>query len=253
MLTRWALVVMLVAMPAAAQAHEGLMKDSPKLITTQGAAKRAVPVDKVRILLSFVTERGTFGEAGKEGIELVEALQKRLANVEGPTLVSVYGWDLLKQAKISLTTKGRRIDHNLAIELEGIPPGRLHDLVGRVIDQALEVGGRAQLEVQSIEVDLSDAVEQQVRAELMAKASELALAQAKGMAEAAGAQIAGPRYLFANPEYQPMMDMGAEGGFAMMAQRAMPGVAVRKSFRVQAEVPDTLELSVSVVGVFELQ
>ena len=231
-------------------AHEVLTKDSPKLIYVQGSASRSVPVDGVRLLFTFSVEKGTFAEARSAGQEIIEAIRKSLADLKGPTVSFIQGWDLLKQAKISLNTKGRRVDHNVVVELEAVPAGRLHELVAQVIDRSLAVGGK--LELRRIDVYLTKAKEQEMRAALFQEATQHTVQEAQGIAKAAGVQPVGPRYLFATSEVASHTDL-QEQVYGTAGQQFLSSIVVRKSFKVEADVPDQLELSVSVVGAFEIQ
>jgi uncharacterized protein YggE len=237
---------MCAAAPAGAQAHDGPTKDSPKLVHVQGTAERDVPVDGVRLLFSYATERGTFGQAGEDGQAIVAAIRKSVGDLDGPTLTVHYGWDLLRQAKISLSTKGRRIDHSLALELEGVAPGQLHNLVSHVIDRSLEASDK--LELEQIEVYLTDAKEQEVRTALFADAAKQALTHAQAMVGATGAQIAGPRYLYSTDQMVPF----AQADSAREMMMTAGPIAVRKSFNVRAEVADHLTVGVTVLGAFEI-
>lgn len=234
-------------------AHEGLTKESPKLIYTQGKATRAVPVDGVRLIFKFPVEGGSFEAAGQAGRTLVEGIRQRLGSLEGAKLSVVHSWDLVRQATISWGTKGKRIDHNFAVELEGIAPGRLHALVAQVIDQALQAHDKVELE--RIEVYLTEAAEAAARAALHQEAAKTALASAQGIAAASGAQMIGPRYLAAGSELSSPTAAGPSGYFSSerLMKQSLSEMEIRKSFRVRGDVPDQLDLSASVVGAYEIQ
>lgn len=234
-------------------AHEAVLtKDSPKLIYAQGEASRSIPVDGVRLLFRFPIERGSFEEAGHSGQSVVETIRKQLASLEGAKISIVHGWDLLKQALISWGTKGKRIDHNFAVELEEIASGKLHELVAQVIDRSLQTNDK--LELERIEVYLTDSTEQKAQAALYQEAAQVALANAQGIAGATGAQLVGPRYLFATSGVESQTAPRDSDYLSEAIEKKMyRSIEVRKSFKVRGDVSDHLDLSVNVVGVFEIQ
>ena len=236
-----------------AWAHEAtLTKDSPKLIYVQGEASRSVPVDGARLTWTFPTEKGSFTDAGEAGRAIVDQIQKNLGELQGPNVSVIYGWDLLRQSKISWSTKGRRVDHKLVVELETIPPGKLHELVAQAIDRSLQTSDK--LELEHVEVYLTDAKEQEAKTALFKEASKIALANAQGIASAFGSQLVGPRYVFASSNVSTDPRHLDSNGYASQAEAAASySLSLKKSFKVNADLPDRMELSVSVVGAFEIQ
>lgn len=234
-------------------AHDGMPgKDSPKLIYAQGEASQSVPADAVRLIFQFPIEKGSFEEARQTGDMLIEKVRQELSSLQGVKVSIIHSWDLIRQALISWGTKGKKIEHRFAVELEGIAPGKLHEMVSLAIDRSLPVYDK--LEMEQIEVYLQEATEEAAKAALYEKAAKSALRYAQGMAQAAGAQLAGTRYLFASSQVVSQTEperysrMFSEDSAALRR-----GIEIRKSFKVRGDVPDELELSVSVVGAFEIQ
>ena len=252
--TLYLALVMAVAAPSSSgfAQEETHAKKQPKLVFAQGEAKQTVAVDGVRLFFKFPTEKGSFVEAGKDGQAVIDAIRGRLTNLGGAVLSTTHGWDLLKQAKISFSTKGRRIDHDLVVELTQVPSGQLHALVAKVIDESLQASDK--LELERIEVFLTDVKEAEVRLALLAEASKDAKARAEQAVSATGVELSGPYYLWTTSETGSPMEQDSGSGFYKSKRMALAAefVSVQKSFKVSADVPDQLELKVSISGAFEI-
>ncbi len=241
------------ALTLPAFAHEApLTKDSPKLLYAQGETSRSVPVDGVRLTFTFTTESGSFLEADKVRQGIGEHIRQQLASLQGPKLSLAYGWNLIRQGKLATEGSGRRLEHTLSVELEAIPPGNLHALVAEAVDRCVQV--HKKLELERIEVYLTPAKEQELKAALFKEASAAALANAQGIAEGSGAKLSGARFLVANTALPQsvLQEGGLRGVEALASQALTKSFSLQKSFKVRTEVPDQLEVSVNVVGVFEL-
>ena len=244
---------MAVALTLPAFAHEAtLTKDSPKLLYAQGEASRSVPVDGVRLTFTFTTEAGSFLEADRARQEIGEKIRQQLVTLQGPKVSLAFGWDLIRQGKLATEGSGRRLEHTLSVELEAIQAGQLHTLVAEALDRCVQI--HKKLELERMEVYLTPSKEQELKAVLFKEAGTAALANAQAMAEGSGAKLSGPRFLVANTALpqSALQEGGLRGVEALASQALTKSFSLQKSFKVRTEVPDQLEVSVSVVGVFEL-
>ena len=225
-------------------------KEDPKVICTQGEATRSIPVDGVRLFFRFPVEKGSFDDARRSGDELVAKIRSGLGALPVEKTEIIHSWDLVRQAVLSWGTKGKRIDHNFAVELEGIPAGKLHEIVAQVVDRSLPVYDK--LELERIEVYLREPTEQAARGSLYREAAKVALANAKGVAEASDVRLVGPRAFFTNSNVASLTEANVRYKSGLLSEAAS-SFDVRKSFKVRGDVPAELDLSVSVVGVFEIE
>ena len=111
------------------------------------------------------------------------------------------------------------------------------------------------LELERIEVFLTDKKEAEARLALLAEAAKDAKARAEQAASATGVELSGPYYLWTASETGSPMEQDSESR-SYAPKRMMLGaqslVSIQKSFKVSADVPDQLELKVSISGAFEV-
>ncbi len=226
-----------------------LEEKDARAIHVTGEASVTVPVDAVRITFIFPSESGTFEESHAEGKSLFDKIREAVPLGEPLKLETVYGWDLLRQSKISWGQKGRRINQKMTISVEGIPKGELHAFLAKTIDDVLRVDGKIELE--SIEVYLTDAAEEKAKVGLWKLAARKAKIQAKEMADAMGAQLGAVRFI-SNAPGMSDNGQGRDGKMYSMSGE-MGSLRVRQSFKVPTEVPDFIESGVRVWAAYDIK
>jgi uncharacterized protein YggE len=245
-LGRRTFVLVLSAALAGPIAAEGVKASDPRLLSVSGEASEIVPVDGVRISFGFSTEKGSFQDSGAAGEEEARKLRDAVASINGVKVKAVHGWDLLRQAKISIGDRGRRIDHHVALEIEGIAEGKLHTVVAQAIDRSLPVA--KDVTVESVQAYLTKDRERELRAKLKAQAVKRAGEKARALAEAAGVKLSAPQQVIGDSVEGGVEPMMARGRMALFSSMEW-----RKGFNVSTEVPDSMEVTESVGVLFQIQ
>jgi uncharacterized protein YggE len=225
------------------------------LIFVSGHAELAVPVNRFSMAFGFDIEKGSFRDSQEASAKIIEGIASKAKGLGLSEVEIVKGWDLVRQSKISLGSKGRKISNRVIIKVSNFPLGRMHELIAQLIDGSLSVDGA--VELQEVQVSLSDELENKKKEEAVLTALKNLQNNAKGAADALGRTLAAPKQVFISedPKTMPVAaDYAASGGYGggemMMSQRLL---SVQKSFNVQSEIADHVKISVNVSGVYELE
>lgn len=237
------------ALVAASSVAWGLEEKNPRVFNVQGDASVSVAADAVRLSFSYPTEDRTFEETAAEGKGIADKIQEAITKDPSLKVKPIYGWDLIRQAKISWGQKGRTINQKISFEVENIPAGKLHKNVAAFIDGALKVNDKIQLD--AVEVYLSEEAGLKARESAIKVAAKRAHGQAKLLAEAMSVQLGPLRFI--STGMQAMANGRAAGGDYMAERMSFSKMEVRQSFKVPAEVTDMLEIKVSLWAVYEIK
>ncbi|MEI8176174.1 MAG: hypothetical protein WCG78_04845, partial [Candidatus Omnitrophota bacterium] len=167
----------------------------------------------------------------------------------------VKGWDVMRQAKISFGSKGRKLFNRVTVEAVNFPEGKLHELIATIVDMSLSVSDLVSLENASVFV--TDDVESKKKEEVLALALKALGSNATKSAEALNRKIIAAKRVFVTNEHRvgATMDM-MDAGIACeksMRQELSSVINVQKSFRVDAQIVDQIKLTAKVAGVYQVE
>lgn len=218
------------------------------LIFVDGKAEVTVPVNGFDLIFGFDIEKGSFAGSERSSRDVIEKIKKDVQTLKLTNVQFLQSWDLVKQAKISFSTKGRKISNQLTVRVTDFPAGKMHELIAKIIDLSLEADSNLALE--DVKVFLTN--ESEVAAKKAATEQALANLQANAAktAEKIGRQLTDPKRIFVTSDYQVIQADGGPHQAEMM--RMANFVSVQKSFRIEAQIIDTMTVSSQVSGIYEL-
>ncbi len=220
------------------------------LIYVEGEAKITVPVDSFSISFDFDVERPSFEEARKESEAIAAKVEESLKGLSFKKIEVIKGWDLIKQNRISLTSKAKLLSNVLRIHISGFPEGKLHESVALAVDHSIAVSGA--LGLRSVEVDLSDELEQTKKGEVISKALQTLDVNAKSIASGLGKKVVSVKRAFISNEQNMPQTTEAYDGYAFKQARFSSPIVIQKSFKVAAQVPEAMEIHSQVSGTYEI-
>ncbi|MFH1776734.1 MAG: SIMPL domain-containing protein [Candidatus Omnitrophota bacterium] len=217
------------------------------LIFAEGNAEIVIPISNFEIRFGFDVQKGSFDEASRESNQIFDKIEKEVKGLGLSDIEVIRGWDVLRQAKISIGAKGKKISTKVAIKVMNCPKGELHSVIAQVIDKALAIDSAIVLE--NIKVFISEEIEQQKKQEVIEKAIKELNANAIRMATALGKTIVAPKRVYAASENIEKMDFEK-----LYFEESLSGKLfdVRKSFKVEAEIVDHVKISATVAGVYQI-
>lgn len=237
---------------AAENFHGEVHPKDRKLIFVEGKSSLTEFMNAVKLSFKFTTEKDSFEEAAKTGENIVKKMQE-VAGKIGQARV-IYGWDLLKQSRISWGEKGRKITQTVQVEVENIPQGKLFTVLPHLIDTILPIS--SSLELESITTYITAALEQDIRTRLYSQAVALAQKQAKTIADSSDGKLVGPYRIFANNNLShATRDVYASQDFFDGNVEGIRTAAIQlhRSFKLETEIQDSAEYSTTILGAFEIK
>lgn len=248
------LAVMVFA--AAASAEETCQQYDPlkrNLIFVEGEAEITVPVDGFSLMFDFDIEKAAFKEASTASNQIVDSISDNIKGMGLSNVEIIKGWDIVKQGKIAIGDKGRKISNRLVVRVFGYPKGELHDTIAEIIDKSLAVDKAITLK--SIEVLISDDVENKKKEEVLSAALKALQSNAKCAADALGAKLTGTKRVFITNEEEVYKLEGQswDARYAPEQVLSKSVVSIQKSFRVNAEIVDNIKFIARVSGIYEVE
>lgn len=244
-------VCLLAASPAFAEEATHYDPLARNLIYVDGQAKITMAVDSFDVAFDFDVSRGSYDEGRKEAEEIAGKVQSSLKDLQFGRIEVIRGWDLIKQDRISLTSKAKQLSNILRIRVVGFPEGKLHESVAKIVDRTLAVNGAIGL--RSISVNLSDEAEKKAQDEALAKAVTALESKARLVAEGLGKKVVASKQVYiSNNQQAPMARGMLMDGYAQASYFKSP-VVIQKNFRVDTQVPDSLDIETTVNGIYEIQ
>jgi hypothetical protein len=223
------------------------------LIFVEGQAEITVPVDYFAISFGFDIEKPSFSESSNESARIMNAVGENAKKLGLADVEIIKGWDLLRQSKISIGSKGKRISNMVTVRVKNFPVERMHELIARIIDESLALNSSIALD--NIEVSVSEEMENKKKAEVTAGALKALQENATRAAQAIGKTAVIPKRIFITSDQAVMaQDYEAKSKYeygGALAQRSF--VSFQKSFRVKAQVSDTIKISAKVSGVYQIE
>lgn len=223
------------------------------LIFVEGQAEITVPVNYFALSFGFDIERASFSETSNESARIMNTIGANVKKQGLQDVEIIKGWDLLRQAKISLGSKGRRISNLITVRVKNFPADKLHELIARVIDESLAVDAAVALE--GIEVSISEDVENKKKEEVTAEALKALQENAIRAAQALGKNAVIPKRIFVTNEQATIgEDYYSKHKYEYASAIAKSSlITIQKSFKIKAQVSDAVKLSARVSGVYQIE
>jgi hypothetical protein len=219
------------------------------LIFAEGSAEIVIPVNNFEIQFGFDIQKGSFNEASQESNGIFDTIEREIKSLGLSDVEIIKGWDLLKQAKISFGSKGKKISTKVTIKVRNCPQGQLHSIIAQVIDRALAVNNAIVLE--NINVFIDDKIEQEKKQEVIESALKKLNTNAARIAVSLGRKVISPKRVYVTSKEVVSDTMDLKQAFYDYSIAARK-IEIRKSFKVDAEIADYIEVSATVTGVFEI-
>ncbi len=231
---------------------------SRNLIFVEGNADITVPTNMFKLTFDFDIQKGSFLEASTESDRIISEIDKVVKNLNLPDVEIIKGWDVIKQASISIGQSGKKLSNKITIKVTNYPGDKLHDLISKIIDGCLAIN--KDIYFTNIEVGLSDDVENQKREEVLINALRKLKSNAEKAAETQGVKIAEAKRIFVTQtneigERYVAMDSAVRGElYEEQSVRSMTKIAsIQKGFVVRSQVSDHVKIAAKVAGVYEVK
>ncbi|MDD5194636.1 MAG: SIMPL domain-containing protein [Candidatus Omnitrophica bacterium] len=225
------------------------------IIFVEGEAEITVPVNGFKLTFNFDIDKPSFGEASQESTRIINAISAQIKGLGLANVEIIKGWDILRQARISIGAKGRKISNTVTIQSINYPEGKLHGLIANIIDRSLAVDPAVALE--SISVFVSEDVENKKNEEAVTGALKALQSNAVRTAEALGRKLSAPKRIFVTNRqiYDSSNDYAREESqYDYKKSRALSSfVSIKKSFRVETQVVDNIRIKATVTGMYEIE
>lgn len=222
-------------------------------IFVEGESEITVAVNGFRLTFGFDIDKASFSEASHESARIINAINAEVKNLGLSNVEIIKGWDILRQAKISIGAKGRKISNKVTIQVINYPQGKLHELIAKIIDTSLAVDPAVALE--NIDVFISEEVENKKKEEVVTGALKALQSNAVRAAEAVGKKLSAPKRIFiTNQEIYDLSEAYEKDRYykeeRKMALSSL--VSIQKSFKVEAQIVDNMKLKAKVAGIYEV-
>lgn len=224
------------------------------LIFAEGEVEIAVPVDGFSLTFGFDIEKATFGDASRESNKIADKVSANIKEMGLSKIEIIKGWDIVRQGKIAIGAKGRRVSNRLVVRVNEYPAGKLHDLIAEIIDRA--VAADSSIVLEGVSVFVSDEKENKNKEEVLTKALKALQSNAKSAAAALGRNLSHPKriYLSSGEEIYKSEEPRTRNFYASDAFYAKKSfVSIQKSFKVQSEIVDSIKLTAKVYGIYQLE
>lgn len=223
------------------------------LIVVEGQAEMSVPVNEFKLTFGFDLQRATFSEAEEESSRIIDAMDSKVKVMGLKDYEIIKGWDIVKQAKISLGQSGSKLSNEVIIKVKDFPLDKLHQLITGIIDKSLAISKDVYLK--NVEVGLSEELENSKKEEVMATALKTLKSNAEKVAQSQGLSIVTPKRIYATSNQAVVNQMVADKRYGssydeMALERSV--VSIRKGFVIRSEITDHITLAINVSGVYEI-
>ncbi len=247
---------LLLLNPAFAQEQQNQTFDPLKrnLIFVDGQAEVTVPVNGFSLTFHFDVNKGSFDEGRQESQKVIDNIKLSLDQLGIKDYELIQGWDMVRQAKISLSSKGRKITNNVIVKVKNFLRGQLYSQVAALIDRIITANDS--MELVEINVFVTEEIEQKAKQDALAKAVQNLDRNAAQIAQASGRKITGVKRIYTAQSggidrgqmYQGMVEFREERDFL-----AKSIISVQKSFKVPAEITDSFKFTASVSGIYQVE
>ncbi len=201
-------------------------------IVASGSATEQVPADVVDVRFQVEIQASTFLDATAAGDALKERIEGfGTAHFDDLTISVGHDFGILKQKKLSWS-KGRKLEYEFIVRLQGIPPGDAQAAVVRLIDVTTALDAR--MVVESVDTSLSKAVTRKLKKRTLRAAVAGARDNAETIADAGGMEIVRLNSVFAAQgrlpgyaDYDRILTLASGASL-------MESVAVRRRYAVDA-------------------
>jgi uncharacterized protein YggE len=214
------------------------------IITVSGHAAQTVLTDELRITLEMSTESATFAGAKGEADAVANRIRSELATVHSGFIHVSTHIQVLKQKKISWSSKAKKLTHSFDVTLRDIDQN-LPELAASIVDTVLKLDSR--LAVSDLVGVISDIKQAEVRSNLLATAVQDARSSATVLAAEADLEVLRPKAIHVTPGYVPY----GHNVYDSFAPGIAEAVSINRGFTVYGALVDEQQVSVNLVVEFE--
>lgn len=221
------------------------------LIFVEGEAEITIPINGFSLTFAFDIDKSSFDEASQESARIIDKISAQAKALGLSDVEIIKGWDVVKQAKISFASKGRKISNRLSVRVLNFPAGQLHELIAKMIDQSLSADGSVALE--EVNIFISEELENQKKEEVSTKALKALDSNAARIASALGRKLIAPKRVFVTSEEEIYRDESLhEAKYYDQSLLSRSPISIQKSFKVEAQIVDHMKLSAKVSGIYQI-
>ncbi|MDD5217573.1 MAG: SIMPL domain-containing protein [Candidatus Omnitrophica bacterium] len=240
----------------AEEAHVDPLKRN--LIFVEGMAEITVPINAFSLVFGFDIDKISFNDARSDSERIIEKISSNIRAMDIPNVEIIRGWDLVKQAKVSFMSKGRKISNRVTVKVVDFPAGKMHELIARMIDDSLAVDNAVFLE--DVDIYVTEEIQNQKKQEVLTEALKTLKANAERSAEALGSKVAGPKRVFISSAEHvgSVMPVSEDRLYDYELASEQKGhkrsslVSINKGFKVRAQIVDNIKISAQVTGIYEI-
>lgn len=244
--------VLLIGTAAAQEAPATYDPLSRNLIVAEGESRVTVPVNAFDAVFDFDVEKATFADAQKESERIASIIEVNTKDLGLQNVEVLKGWDLIRQGRISFTSKAKKLSNVVTVRVTDFPKGKLHEFIAAITDRALSADGAVALK--NIRVYLTETVENERRIEASNQALKALQVNADRMAGSLGRKVKAVKRVYPSvmQARAAMEDKYKMESYGVMSEMQSV-VSIQKSFKVESEVTDHLEISAAVSGLYEIE
>ncbi len=245
-------IIAAILMPLLASADQVTYDPlTSNIIYASGEAEIIVPVNGFKISFNFELDKASFKEANDGATKIIEEITAAVKSLGLNNIEVIKGWDIVRQAKISLSAKGRKIANRIQVQVIDYPEGKLHELIATIIDKSLAVSPLVALN--EVQVFVSADMELKKKDEVTAQAIKALEANATRTATTLGRKIVAPKRIFVNEEDIFGKNIVKDEPEYLAAYATKRFISIQKSFRVEAQIVDKMSMLVKVYGIYQIE
>jgi hypothetical protein len=248
--------IIFIAAPAFAQV-QAVEYDPLKrnLLFVEGESEKEFPVNLFRLKFGFDIQKGNFSEANAYSSQITDTINTSIKSLGLTDVRVIKGWDIVKQAKISIGASGSKLSNQLIIEVRDFPAGKLQELIVKIIDRCLVVDKEVFLE--GVEVGITEDAEDKDKEEVLMDALKRLKANAEKAAGTQGKKVIAAKRVFVfskeggiAPQQVHSYDVALEYEEKAMNRSYL---SVQKGFSIRSNITDHIKISAKVTGIYEIE
>jgi len=224
------------------------------LLFVEGESEKEFPVNIFKLKIGFDIQKGNFSEANAYSSQITDTINASIKTLGLTDVKIIKGWDVVKQAKLSIGASGSKLSNQLIIEVRDFPAGRLQELIMKIIDRCLVADKEVFLE--GVEVGITEDVEDKDKEEVLMDALKRLKANAEKAAQTQGKKIVAAKRVFVLSEqgYIALKEVDSYDQSLVTDEKAMNRscLSVQKGFSVRSNVTDHIKISAKVAGIYEI-
>jgi len=226
------------------------------LIFVEGESDKEFAVNMFRLSFGFDIQKASFSETNTQSEQIAKRIEASVKGLGLSGVKIIKGWDIIKQAKISVGATGSKLSNQLIIEVRDFPEGKMQELIAKIIDLSLAIDKEVFLE--KVESGVTEDVEDKCKEEVLTEALKQLKINADSTAGTQGKKVTAVKRVFVITDQQAAAEVNQYGYDSyeprakspMMLSRSF--VSVQKGFNVSSNITDHVKVYSKVAGVYEI-